>query len=180
MPHGRERLSTAEAGPASSGTAGRPRSPARARPAAAPPHPPTPTTSAAPPVPAAPARRDTEAGRAAILWAARHLPARHAHADTTLKAVAERAGASPPLILKHFGNKDALLARVMSFETDATALLGIGAVHGLAGAPMCVPPPSTSSWTGTRPPCRPLSPPGRPGRAGRRCRSHARPRRMTD
>ncbi|MFD5662228.1 helix-turn-helix domain-containing protein [Streptomyces hirsutus] len=132
MPHGRERLSTAEAGPASSGTAGRPRSPARARPAAAPPRPPTPTTSAAPPVPAAPARRDTEAGRAAILRAARHLPARHAHADTTLKAVAERAGASPPLILKYFGNKDALLARVMSFETDATALLGIGAVYGLA------------------------------------------------
>ncbi|MFF3933826.1 helix-turn-helix domain-containing protein [Streptomyces hirsutus] len=178
-------MSTAEAGPASSGTAGRPRSPARARPAAAPPHPPTPTTSAAPPVPAAPARRDTEAGRAAILWAARHLPARHAHADTTLKAVAERAGASPPLILKYFGNKDALLARVMSFETDATALLGIGAVHGLARgthvrstavdvlvdryAP-ALQAPLTSVPAGT----------GGPGRAGRRCRSHARPRRMTD
>ncbi|GAB3178864.1 TetR family transcriptional regulator [Streptomyces incanus] len=85
--------------------------------------PPTPTTPAAPPVPAAPVRRDAEASRAAILRAARHLLARHAHADITLKAVAERAGVSPPLILKYFGNKDALLARVMSFETDAAALL---------------------------------------------------------
>jgi AcrR family transcriptional regulator len=30
---------------------------------------------------------------------------------------------SPPLILKYFGNKDTLFARVMSFETDADALL---------------------------------------------------------
>jgi AcrR family transcriptional regulator len=73
--------------------------------------------------PTAPARRDAEATKAAILKAARHLLARHAHADITLRAVAERAGVSPPLILKYFGNKDALFARVMSFETDAEALL---------------------------------------------------------
>ncbi|MEV7151385.1 TetR family transcriptional regulator [Streptomyces sp. NPDC093084] len=71
----------------------------------------------------APARRDAEATRAAILKAARHLLARHAHADITLKDVAERAGVSAPLILKYFGNKDGLLARVMSFDTDAAALL---------------------------------------------------------
>ncbi|MES9525606.1 TetR family transcriptional regulator [Streptomyces capoamus] len=71
----------------------------------------------------APARRDAEATKAAILKAARHLLARHAHADITLKAVAERAGVSPPLVLKYFGNKDALFARVMSFETDADDLL---------------------------------------------------------
>ncbi|MGX1564628.1 TetR/AcrR family transcriptional regulator [Streptomyces sp. NPDC055506] len=70
-----------------------------------------------------PARRDAEATKAAILKAARHLLARHAHADITLKAVAERAGVSPPLILKYFGNKDTLFARVMSFESDAAALL---------------------------------------------------------
>ena len=77
------------------------------------------------PVPTAPAsaRRDAEATKAAILKAARHLLARHAHADITLKAVAERAGVSPPLILKYFGNKDALFARVMSFDTDADDLL---------------------------------------------------------
>ncbi|MFJ3234387.1 TetR family transcriptional regulator [Streptomyces sp. NPDC086787] len=72
---------------------------------------------------APPARRDAETTKAAILKAARHLLARHAHADITLKAVADRAGVSPPLILKYFGNKDTLFARVMSFEADADALL---------------------------------------------------------
>ncbi|AZS89196.1 TetR/AcrR family transcriptional regulator [Streptomyces griseoviridis] len=71
----------------------------------------------------APARRDAEATKAAILRAARHLLARHAHADITLKAVAERAGVSAPLVVKYFGNKDSLFARVMSFETDADLLL---------------------------------------------------------
>lgn len=78
-----------------------------------------------PPTAPAPARRDADATKAAILKAARHLLARHAHADITLKAVAERAGVSPPLILKYFGNKDALFARVMSFESDADALLDV-------------------------------------------------------
>ncbi|MEV5106750.1 TetR family transcriptional regulator [Streptomyces massasporeus] len=76
-----------------------------------------------PPDTPTPARRDAESTRAAILKAARHLLARHAHGDITLKAVADRAGVSPPLILKYFGNKDTLFARVMSFETDADALL---------------------------------------------------------
>ncbi|MFE1797969.1 TetR family transcriptional regulator [Streptomyces sp. NPDC059517] len=70
-----------------------------------------------------PSRRDAEATKAAILRAARHLLARHAHADITLKAVAERAGVSPPLIMKYFGNKETLFARVMSFEEDAALLL---------------------------------------------------------
>ncbi|MEV5986701.1 TetR family transcriptional regulator [Streptomyces sp. NPDC052051] len=73
--------------------------------------------------PRGPARRDAEATKAAILRAVRHLHARHAQADITLKAVAERAGVSAPLILKYFGNKDALFAQVMSFEEDALALL---------------------------------------------------------
>ncbi|MFD3929775.1 TetR family transcriptional regulator [Streptomyces sp. NPDC058614] len=72
---------------------------------------------------AAAPRRDAEATKAAILRAARHLLARRAHADITLKAVADRAGVSPPLILKYFGNKDALFARVMSFDSDTAALL---------------------------------------------------------
>ncbi|MGW9028210.1 helix-turn-helix domain-containing protein [Streptomyces sp. NPDC055722] len=58
-----------------------------------------------------------------MLRAARYLLARHAHADITLKAVADRAGVSAPLILKYFGNKDTLFSQVMSFETDAAALL---------------------------------------------------------
>ncbi|MFE1881646.1 TetR/AcrR family transcriptional regulator [Streptomyces diastatochromogenes] len=73
--------------------------------------------------PEGPARRDAADTKAGILKAARYLLARHAHADITLKAVAERAGVSAPLILKYFGNKDALFARVMSFETDADDLL---------------------------------------------------------
>ncbi|MBO1330561.1 TetR family transcriptional regulator [Streptomyces sp. VRA16 Mangrove soil] len=68
-------------------------------------------------------RRDAEASKAAIVRATRHLLARHAHADITLKAVAERAGVSPPLILKYFGNKDALFTSVMDFEADVDALL---------------------------------------------------------
>ncbi|MFF3501427.1 TetR family transcriptional regulator [Streptomyces sp. NPDC003247] len=70
-----------------------------------------------------PARRDAESTKAAILRAARHLLARHAPADITLKAVGERAGVSAPLVVKYFGNKEALVARVMSFEEDADALL---------------------------------------------------------
>ncbi|MGW2490929.1 TetR/AcrR family transcriptional regulator [Streptomyces sp. NPDC001606] len=83
------------------------------------------SVSTTPPRPGttAPARRDAEATKAAILKACRYLLTRQAHADITLKAVAERAGVSPPLILKYFGNKDNLFARVMSFDTDADDLL---------------------------------------------------------
>ncbi|MFJ3334652.1 TetR family transcriptional regulator [Streptomyces sp. NPDC086766] len=77
----------------------------------------------APAPPPAPGRRDAEATKAAILKAARHFLARQAHGHITLKSVAERAGVSPPLVLKYFGSKDALFARVMSFEEDAAALL---------------------------------------------------------
>lgn len=101
-------------------------------PAHASPEPPTPTpTRHETPTPGlreaaasrAPARRDAEVTKAAILRAARHLLARHPHADITLKAVADRAGVSAPLILKYFGNKDTLFSQVMSFESDAAALL---------------------------------------------------------
>ncbi|MGY1495485.1 TetR/AcrR family transcriptional regulator [Streptomyces sp. QTS52] len=83
----------------------------------------TPPPTGTEPPSSTPPRRDAEQTRDAILRAARYLLARHAQADITLKAVAERAGVSPPLILKYFGNKDALFARVMSFEEDADALL---------------------------------------------------------
>ncbi|WP_405631960.1 TetR family transcriptional regulator [Streptomyces sp. NBC_00016] len=83
----------------------------------------TPSDASAATRPPVPARRDAEATKAAILRAARYFLARQAHADITLKAVAERAGVSAPLVLKYFGNKEALFARVMSFEEDADALL---------------------------------------------------------
>ncbi|MEB8342888.1 TetR/AcrR family transcriptional regulator [Streptomyces endophyticus] len=68
-------------------------------------------------------RRDAEVTKADIVKAARHLLARHAHGDITLKAVADRAGVSPPLVLKYFGNKDALFSRVMNFEADVDSFL---------------------------------------------------------
>ncbi|MEV1024298.1 TetR family transcriptional regulator [Streptomyces sp. NPDC050264] len=68
-------------------------------------------------------RRDAEATKTAIVKAARYLLARHAHGDITLKAVADRAGVSPPLILKYFGNKDALFSGVMNFEADVESFL---------------------------------------------------------
>ncbi|WP_373465009.1 TetR/AcrR family transcriptional regulator [Streptomyces luteogriseus] len=68
-------------------------------------------------------RHATHFGSRLTPGAARYLLARHVLGDITLKAVADRAGVSPPLILKYFGNKDTLFARVMSFETDADALL---------------------------------------------------------
>jgi AcrR family transcriptional regulator len=86
-------------------------------------HTPPPIPADTEPNPSTTPRRDAEQTKAAILRAARHLLARHAQADITLRAVAERAGVSPPLILKYFGNKDALFARVMSFDQDADALL---------------------------------------------------------
>ncbi|MFJ8825841.1 TetR family transcriptional regulator [Streptomyces sp. NPDC102467] len=69
------------------------------------------------------ARRDAEATKAVIVKAARYLLARHAHGDITLKAVADRAGVSPPLILKYFGSKDALFSGVMNFEADVESFL---------------------------------------------------------
>ncbi|WP_419997834.1 TetR family transcriptional regulator [Streptomyces boninensis] len=71
----------------------------------------------------APARRDAEATKTTILRAARYLLARRPQADITLKEIAERAGVSSPLVLKYFGNKHAVFTAVMSFETDADALL---------------------------------------------------------
>ncbi|MGV9992733.1 TetR/AcrR family transcriptional regulator [Streptomyces sp. NPDC003374] len=88
---------------------------------------PTPAPGTPAPAPGAPApgpvRRDAEATKEAILKAARYFLARQAHTGITLKAVAERAGVSPPLVLKYFGSKEALFARVMSFDEDAAALL---------------------------------------------------------
>lgn len=68
-------------------------------------------------------RRDAEASRAAILRAARFLFVRHAYSAITLKAVAEEAGVSAPLIVKYFGSKERLFAHLLSFEEDAATLL---------------------------------------------------------
>lgn len=48
--------------------------------------------------------------QAAILDAARALFARHGFEHTTIRAVAERAGIDPALVMQHFGSKAALFA----------------------------------------------------------------------
>lgn len=117
--------------------------------------------------PGATPRRDAEQTKAAILRAARHLLARHSQADITLKAVAERAGVSPPLILKYFGNKDALFTRVMSFDQDAEALLDAPSTASAATWSVCSSPASPSA--ASTPSCGSSSPPPRRPR-----RHHAR------
>ncbi|MGA4539656.1 TetR family transcriptional regulator [Uniformispora flossi] len=61
-------------------------------------------------------RRDAEATRAAILLAARRAFARRPYTEITVKAIAEAAGVSSPLVIKYFGSKEQLFARIASFE----------------------------------------------------------------
>jgi AcrR family transcriptional regulator len=68
-------------------------------------------------------RKDADATKEAILLSARYFLATRAHGEVTLKDIADRAGVSPPLIMKYFGSKERLFARVMSFDEDADALL---------------------------------------------------------
>jgi AcrR family transcriptional regulator len=56
--------------------------------------------------------RKSDRTRAAILTAATELFAERGHRATTLRAVAERAGIDPALVVRYFGGKDALFARV--------------------------------------------------------------------
>ncbi|MFD7734038.1 TetR family transcriptional regulator [Kitasatospora phosalacinea] len=53
--------------------------------------------------------------RDAILDAARNRFARHAYADTTIRAVAADAGVDPALVLHHFGSKRQLFAAALRF-----------------------------------------------------------------
>jgi AcrR family transcriptional regulator len=54
--------------------------------------------------------RKSDRTRAAILAAATELFAEHGHGATTVRAVAERAGIDPALVVRYFGGKDALFA----------------------------------------------------------------------
>jgi len=57
-------------------------------------------------------RRKSDRTRAAILSAATELFAERGYRDATVRAVAERAGIDPALVVRYFGSKDALFARV--------------------------------------------------------------------
>jgi TetR/AcrR family transcriptional regulator len=52
--------------------------------------------------------RDPEAVRTAVLDAALELFAQHGFADTSLRDISQKSGVSHPLILHHFGSKEAL------------------------------------------------------------------------
>lgn len=56
--------------------------------------------------------RKSDRTRAAILAAATELFAERGHGATTMRAVAERAGIDPALVVRYFGGKDALFAAV--------------------------------------------------------------------
>jgi hypothetical protein len=54
-------------------------------------------------------RRDPEAHRAAILQAAREALAENGYARTTIRGVAQRAGVTHGLVMRHFGTKEQLM-----------------------------------------------------------------------
>jgi AcrR family transcriptional regulator len=65
----------------------------------------------------------TDAGRTAILRAARRAFALQPYAAVTLRGIAADAGVSASLIVKHFGGKESLFDRVADFSDAAELLL---------------------------------------------------------
>jgi AcrR family transcriptional regulator len=58
----------------------------------------------------------------AIVDAARSLFAEYGYDRTTIRAVAERAGVDPALVMQHFGNKDGLFAAAARWSVPAEEL----------------------------------------------------------
>ncbi|MEY9964076.1 AcrR family transcriptional regulator [Streptacidiphilus sp. MAP12-16] len=76
--------------------------------------------------------RDADARRTEILRAARHCFGRHAYADATIAAVAQRAGVSPALVMKYFGSKEQLFAHVFTFDDEEIDALFAAPLESLA------------------------------------------------
>lgn len=57
-----------------------------------------------------------------ILECSRDLFSTHTFAGVSLKDIAQAAGVSPPLIIKHFINKEQLFEQTLDFTPSATAL----------------------------------------------------------
>jgi AcrR family transcriptional regulator len=66
-----------------------------------------------------PRRKPSEARRRQILQAAVQVIAEQGLCDTRIQSVAERAGASPALVIYYFGTKDRLLAEALSHAEEA-------------------------------------------------------------
>lgn len=60
--------------------------------------------------------------RERILACSRDLYSRHNYAEVSLRDVAEAAGVSVALVVKHFGNKDGLFEATLDFTTSSAAL----------------------------------------------------------
>jgi AcrR family transcriptional regulator len=65
-----------------------------------------------------PRRKPSEARRRQILEAAVQVIAEQGLCDTRIQSVAERAGASPALVIYYFGTKDRLLAEALSYAEE--------------------------------------------------------------
>ncbi|MDN5748568.1 MAG: TetR family transcriptional regulator [Pseudonocardia sp.] len=66
-----------------------------------------------------PRPRDSAATRRALLGAARELFAAQGYERTTVRAVAERAGANQALLYRYFGNKETLFAEAVTEQALA-------------------------------------------------------------
>ena len=66
--------------------------------------------------PAAPALKKSDRTRAAILEAARALFAERGFEGATVRDVAARAAVDPALVIRYFGNKEALFVSAVDFE----------------------------------------------------------------
>ncbi|MFF2329190.1 MULTISPECIES: TetR/AcrR family transcriptional regulator [unclassified Streptomyces] len=92
-------------------------------------------------------RRDAAATRRRLLEAARDLFAERGYEGTTVRSIAERAGANQALLFRYFGSKQGLLTEVMAqggreqvratppeelFETSLRSVLNRSAADGTA------------------------------------------------
>lgn len=69
--------------------------------------------------------------RAMILDAARHEFAQRGYQKATIRAVAERAGCDPSLVIQHFGSKRQLFRTAAELDLDM-AVVAAGPVEGLS------------------------------------------------
>lgn len=68
------------------------------------------------------ARRTAEENRAAISAAARELFATLGFERATIRAIGERAGVDPAMVMRYFGSKDELFAQVVGLDIGAESL----------------------------------------------------------
>src|SRR6478752_5263240 len=77
-----------------------------------------------------PRRRDSNASRQDLLFAARDLFAARGYERTTLREIGSRAGVDPALVARYFGSKAALYSAAIDADNEAA---GAAAVTDLEG-----------------------------------------------